>query len=181
MVEILNITWIPEFHKISLVQAEEYPQHNFSVEAWATTIFFLLLVRFPNPRPHICHGYRGLYLWRKFCHVEKFQISVNNLNNLWRFIESYEKISVEKKWQIWGLSVWIFRNSSDPRAPTCCFNSGLENLTIIESWCLDPEKDWCWSLRSPNHCAIYQGVCQVYQEVAPLLYVFFSRFIHVAT
>ena len=26
-------------------------------------------------RPHICHGYHGLYLWRKICHVEKFQIS----------------------------------------------------------------------------------------------------------
>ena len=40
-------------------------------------------------KPHICHEYHGLYLWRKFCHVEKFQISVKNLNNLWRFIEIY--------------------------------------------------------------------------------------------
>ena len=39
--------------------------------------------------PHICRGYHGLYLWRKFCLVEKFQISVKNLNNLWRFIEIY--------------------------------------------------------------------------------------------
>ena len=78
-------------------------------------------------RPHICHGYHGLYLWRKICHVEKFQISVKNLNNLWSFIEIYavfvlnlcgeksvwrksvwrkicvDKICVEKKWQIWGL------------------------------------------------------------------------------
>ena len=30
-----------------------------------------------------------IYLWRKFCQVEKFQISVKNLNNLWRFIEIY--------------------------------------------------------------------------------------------
>ena len=41
-------------------------------------------------RPHICHGYHRLYLWRKFCHVEKFQISVKNLNKLWRFIEIYQ-------------------------------------------------------------------------------------------
>ena len=40
-------------------------------------------------RPRICHRYHRLYRWRKFCHVEKFQISVKNLNNLWRFIEIY--------------------------------------------------------------------------------------------
>ena len=40
-------------------------------------------------RPHICHKYHKLYLWRKICHVEKFQISVKNLNNLWSFIEIY--------------------------------------------------------------------------------------------
>ena len=44
----------------------------------------------PNPsRPHICHGYHGLYLWRKICHVEKYQISVKNLKKLWSFIEIY--------------------------------------------------------------------------------------------
>ena len=40
-------------------------------------------------KAHICHGYHGLYPWRKICHVEKFQISVKNLNNLWSFIEIY--------------------------------------------------------------------------------------------
>ena len=40
-------------------------------------------------RPHICQGYHGLYLWRKFCHVEKSQISVMNLNKLWHFIGIY--------------------------------------------------------------------------------------------
>ena len=58
-------------------------------------------------RPHICHGYHGLYFWRKFCHVKKFQIFVKNLNNLWRFIEVYAvfvlNLCGEKKWQIWGL------------------------------------------------------------------------------
>ena len=73
-------------------------------------------------RAHICHGYHGLYLWRKNCHPDKFLISVKILNNLWSFIEIYavfvltskivrrkicaEKISVEKKWQIWGLQGW---------------------------------------------------------------------------
>ena len=37
-------------------------------------------------RPHICHK---LYLWRKICHVEEFQISVKNLHNLWSFVEIY--------------------------------------------------------------------------------------------
>ena len=27
-------------------------------------------------RAHICHEYHGLYLWRKNCHVEKFQLSM---------------------------------------------------------------------------------------------------------
>ena len=40
-------------------------------------------------RPHICHGYHGLQLGKKFCHVKKFQISVKNLNNLWHFIKIY--------------------------------------------------------------------------------------------
>ena len=31
--------------------------------------------------------------WRKICHVEKFQISVKNLNNLWSFIEIYAFLS----------------------------------------------------------------------------------------
>ena len=38
-------------------------------------------------RPHICHNYHKLYLWRKICHVEKFQISVKNLNIFWSFIK----------------------------------------------------------------------------------------------
>ena len=35
------------------------------------------------------HKYHKLYLWRKICQVEKFQISVKNLKNLWSFIEIY--------------------------------------------------------------------------------------------
>ena len=38
-------------------------------------------------RAHICHKYHKLYLWRKNFHVEKFQLSIQNLNNLWSFIE----------------------------------------------------------------------------------------------
>ena len=34
-------------------------------------------------RLDICHKYHKLYLWSKVCPVEKFQISVKNLNNLW--------------------------------------------------------------------------------------------------
>ena len=59
-------------------------------------------------RPHICHGYHGLYLWRKICHVEKFQISVKNLNNLWSFIEIYAvfvlNLCGEKS--VWRKSLW---------------------------------------------------------------------------
>ena len=40
-------------------------------------------------RAHICHRYHRLHPWRKICHVEKFQISVKNLNNLWSFIQIY--------------------------------------------------------------------------------------------
>ena len=47
------------------------------------------IIIFVFHRPRICHRYHRLYVWRKFCHVEKFQISVKNLNNLWHFIEIY--------------------------------------------------------------------------------------------
>ena len=38
-------------------------------------------------RAHNCHEYHELHSWRKICNVEKFQISVKNLNNLWSVIE----------------------------------------------------------------------------------------------
>ena len=59
-------------------------------------------------KPHICHGYHGLYLWRKFCHVEKFQISVKNLNNLWRFIEIYAVfvLNMCEEKSVWRKSLW---------------------------------------------------------------------------
>ena len=40
-------------------------------------------------RAHICHEYHELYSWREKCPVEKFQLSIQNLNNLWSFIEVY--------------------------------------------------------------------------------------------
>ena len=49
--------------------------------------FFSLDSTLQQCRPHICHRHHRLYPWRKICHVEKFQISVKNLNNLWSFIE----------------------------------------------------------------------------------------------
>ena len=60
-------------------------------------------------RPHICHGYHGLYLLGKFCHVEKFQIFVKNLNNLWRFIETYAVFVLDLcgEKSVWRISVWV--------------------------------------------------------------------------
>ena len=57
---------------------------------------------------HICHGYHGSYLWRKFCHVEKFQIFVKNLNNLWRFIEIYAVFVLDLcgEKSVWRKSLW---------------------------------------------------------------------------
>ena len=52
-------------------------------------LFFRALQHQQKVRAHICHGYHGLYLWRKNCHVEKFLISVKILNKLWSFIEIY--------------------------------------------------------------------------------------------
>ena len=59
-------------------------------------------------RPHICHGYHGLYLWRKFCHVEKFQISVKNLNDLWRFNEIHAVfgLNLNGEKSVWRKSLW---------------------------------------------------------------------------
>ena len=47
------------------------------------------IIIFVFHRPRICHRYHRSYLWRKFCPVEKFQISVKNLNNVWHFIKIY--------------------------------------------------------------------------------------------
>ena len=38
-------------------------------------------------RAHICHEYHELHSWRKNCHVEKFQLPIQKLNNLWSYIE----------------------------------------------------------------------------------------------
>ena len=46
-------------------------------------------IKMISDRAHIFHRYHRFYPWRKICHVEKFQISVKNLNNLWSFIEIY--------------------------------------------------------------------------------------------
>ena len=69
----------------------------------------------------LAHLKSTLYLWRKFCQVEKSQISVKNLNNLWRFIEIY--------------AVFVLN----------CMEKNLcgENMTNIRSapqaiFCLDP-------------------------------------------
>ena len=69
-------------------------------------------------RAHICHEYHELYTWRKNCHVEKFGLFIKNLYKLSKFMSFLfqiyvEKnlrgeICVEKKWQIWGLSIWRY-------------------------------------------------------------------------
>ena len=40
-------------------------------------------------RAHICHEYHNYICEEKICHVEKFQLSILNLNNLWNFIEVF--------------------------------------------------------------------------------------------
>ena len=68
-------------------------------------------------RPHICHRYHRLYSWTKnlscgeisdFC--KEFEQFMEFYWNLCRFCSKFvwrkicvEKISVEKKWQIWGM------------------------------------------------------------------------------
>ena len=72
-------------------------------------------------RPHICHRYHRLYLWRKICHVEKFQISVKNLNNLWSFIEIYAvfvlNLCGEKS--VWRKSLWRKNDKYEVWSVTC--------------------------------------------------------------
>ena len=67
-------------------------------------------------RPHICHRYQRLYLWRKICNVEKFQNFVKKLNKLWSCIHIYadfvlnlfgENLCGEKndKYEVWMMMV----------------------------------------------------------------------------
>jgi len=77
-------------------QAFNHPDSN-------ATIWILFIAR-----PHSCHRYHRLYPLRKICHVEKFQISVKNLNNLWSFIKIYAvfvlNLCGEKS--VWRKSLW---------------------------------------------------------------------------
>ena len=58
----------------------------------------------PPTRPHICHGYHGLYLWRKNCHVEKLQLSIyDNCGEIENFSTCGE-ISVQGHHQLSGKS-----------------------------------------------------------------------------
>ena len=95
-------------------------------------------------RPHICQKYHKLYLWRKICHVEKFQISVNNLNNLWSFIKIYAvfvlNLCGEKS--VWKKSLWRKNDkyevcSQGPRGgslgPRATLFSGLFRLFVAAS------------------------------------------------
>ena len=69
-----------------------YDIHHWDKDScfWLFITFWLLYSSINHlHRPHICHRYHRLYPWRKICHVEKFQISVKNLNSLWSFIEIY--------------------------------------------------------------------------------------------
>ena len=98
--EQLNNMWSQLVHGL-LAQGWDEQRTNFDeiivvpMHGWEVVCNRMLKHRSPfekiimEIRNHICHGYQGLYLWRKFCHVEKFQISVKNWNNLWRFIEIY--------------------------------------------------------------------------------------------
>ena len=98
-----------ECNNTTMTEAEEEEMANISSNNRRPSINLQIICPTPPPlvdrqvmpshRPHICHRYHRLYLWRKISHVEKFQISVKNLNNLWSFIEIYAvfvQICVEK-------------------------------------------------------------------------------------
>ena len=60
---------------------KEHFQHQF--HDYIKLILLGELISGTGIRLHICHRYHRLYPWRKICGVEKFQISVKNLNSLW--------------------------------------------------------------------------------------------------
>ena len=88
-----NMIWhIKILHNAQVSQSLEQKSDSFtdkSFRAHTRRTMHTTIGEGDETRPHICHIYHRLYLWRKFCHVEKFQISVKNLNNLWSFIKIY--------------------------------------------------------------------------------------------
>ena len=51
--------------------------------------------------PHICHIYHILDMWRKNCHVEKFQICMHDIcREIWNFSTCWV-ISNFSTWQMW--------------------------------------------------------------------------------
>ena len=133
-----NMIWhIKILHNAQVSQSLEQKSDSFtdkSFRAHTRRTMHTTIGEGDETRPHICHIYHRLYLWRKFCHVEKFQISVKNLNNLWRFIKIYavfvinlrgEKSLWRKKWQIWGLDethigVHIQQSNTHTKSVTQC-------------------------------------------------------------
>ena len=98
-------------------------------------------------RAHICHGYHRLCPWRKIWYVEKFQISVKNLNNLWSFIEIYavfvlnfcgEKSLWRKndKYKVCTLlpPAWLRLNSILAAKNSCCSLPGSETCSPYQQW-----------------------------------------------
>ena len=82
-----NMIWhIKILHNAQVSQSLEQKSDSFtdkSFRAHTRRTMHTTIGEGDETRLHICHIYHRLHLWRKF------QISVKNLNNLWRFIENY--------------------------------------------------------------------------------------------
>ena len=96
----------------------------------------------PMNRPHTCHRYHRLYPWRKICHVEKFQISVKNLNNLWSFIKIYAvfvlNLCGEKS--VWRKSMWRKNDKYEMWANNAQIYMSVHKLQTLKYCCLSPTR-----------------------------------------
>ena len=146
-----NMIWhIKILHNAQVSQSLEQKSDSFtdkSFRAHTRRTMHTTIGEGDETRPHICHIYHRLYLWRKFCHVEKFQISVKNLNNLWSFIEIYavfvlnfcgEKSLWRKndKYKVCTLlpPAWLRLNSILAAKNSCCSLPGSETCSPYQQW-----------------------------------------------
>ena len=81
-------------------------------------------------RAHVCHEYHELYSWRKNCHVEKFGLSIKNLNNLWSSIKVYAVFvpNLYGEKSAWRKSVWNKNDNYEVCSEPQCTGS------ITRSW-----------------------------------------------
>ena len=97
------------------------------------------------PLPHICHIYHIWDMWRKICHVEKFQIYMHDrCGEIWNF-STFGVISNFSTWQMWRNLTFLHMLS----------NFKFFHMTDVEKSEVSPHLASVWCEECLNICERY--------------------------